>query len=176
MDLLEKCFKVSPKYIQLRMKNSAVKQISEAACRIIELRDAFRSQTRIIVNDSLEAAILSGADGVHFGQDDTDPEKVRTAYPELIIGWSTHTIEQVKKANKMRIDYIGFGPVFQSSTKKISDPVVTGLAAQAAEISVHEIIFIGGINRNNIEFLPAGDKIRYALISGLSEMISGKKE
>lgn len=174
--LFRKCLAVSPKYIQLRMKGAADGMIARTAAEMIKIRNSSGSSSKIIVNDSLEAAVLSGADGVHFGQDDLSPLKAGALHPGLVIGWSTHTIEQVIKANGMNLDYIGFGPVFPTITKKMADTVVTELAERAAEISAHEIVFIGGINRNNIEFLPAGDKIFYALISGLGEMLSGGRE
>jgi thiamine-phosphate pyrophosphorylase len=174
--LFRKCLAVSPKYIQLRMKGASEGMIARTAVEMIRIRDFEGSSSKIIVNDSLEAAVMSGADGVHFGQDDLSPLKARAMHPGLVIGWSTHTIEQVIKANAMDIDYIGFGPVFPTATKKMADAVVTELAERAAELSVHEIVFIGGINRNNIEFLPAGDKIFYALISGLDEMLSGGRK
>jgi len=173
--LFIKCLAVSPRYIQLRMKGGSDELIAKTASVMVSIRNSKGSSSKIIVNDSLEAAVLSGADGVHFGQDDLSPLKARALYPGLVIGWSTHTIEQIIKANAMDIDYIGFGPVFHTATKKMADAVVTELVQRAAEISAHEIVFIGGINRNNIEFLPSGDKIFYALISGLDEILSGGK-
>lgn len=174
--LFRKCLAVFPKYIQLRMKGGSDELIAKTASVMVSIRNSTGSSSKIIVNDSLEAAVLSGADGVHFGQDDMSPLKARALYPGLVTGWSTHTIEQIVKANSMDIDYIGFGPVFPTATKRMADAVVTELAERAAEVSAHEIVFIGGINRNNIEFLPAGDKIFYALISGLDEMLPGGKE
>ena len=173
--LLKMCLEVSPEYIQIRMKGASDERIAKIASEMINIRNSKGYLTKIIVNDSLKAALASGADGVHFGQEDSDPVKIKTLYPGLAVGWSTHTIEQVMKANTMNIDYIGFGPVFPTSTKKTADAVVTGLTAEACSISKHKIVLIGGINRNNIEFLPAGDKISYALISGLFEILSGGK-
>ena len=156
------------------MKDSPTGDIISTASEIIKIRDLYNPSTKIIVNDDLEATLLSKADGVHLGQEDMDLEKVKSKYSHLTVGWSTHTIEQIRKANAVDIDYIGFGPVFQTSTKKVTDAVVTDFVQQAAQISEHRIVFIGGINKNNIVFLPAGDKIYYALISGLNDIITEK--
>jgi len=172
---LIQCLSINPYYLQLRMKDSPTCDIASTASEIIKIRDRLSSLTKIIVNDDLEAAILSNADGVHLGQEDMNPATIKTKYPRLITGLSTHTIEQVVKANGMNVDYIGFGPVFHTLTKKNHSAVVTELARKASEETRHRIVFIGGISRNNIEFLPAGDKIYYALISGLNDFIPGEE-
>lgn len=173
---LIKCFNLNPDYLQIRMKNSTVDDLITVSKNIVSVRDRLDMKTKIIVNDSVEAAVISMADGVHLGQGDDDPSTIKNKVPGLIVGYSTHSIEQIKKANLMDIDYIGFGPVYTTLTKKDHDKLVSGLTEKAVSETRHPIVFIGGINKNNIEFLPSGDKIYYALISGISGFLSGESD
>lgn len=72
-----------------------------------------------IVNDDVELAIELDADGVHVGQDDEGITSVREKMGNKIIGVSTHTIEEAKWAIENGADYLGVGPIFPTSTKKI---------------------------------------------------------
>lgn len=168
---LLKCLNLKPEYLQIRMKVSDLMDVVTIAREIVKIRDSLNSATKIIVNDSVEAAILSKADGVHLGQSDGDPSLIKEKHPDLIVGYSTHSIQQIEKANEMKIDYIGFGPVYMTDTKKDHERTVLEFVADAVEHTVHPIVFIGGINKKNIEDLPCGKNVYYALISGLSDFL-----
>jgi thiamine-phosphate pyrophosphorylase len=123
------------------------------------------------VNDSVEAAILSGADGVHLGQSDDVLYGLKRKRDGFTVGYSTHTLSEVVKANDLPVDYIGFGPVFKTGTKIQKYGEVFDIVNEAVKLSNHSVVFIGGINKRNIESLPCGDKIFYAMVSGLDEII-----
>lgn len=105
-----------------------------------------------IINDRVDIAMSVGADGVHLGQNDLPPDAARRILgARPIIGYSSHTIEQIQAGVKLPIDYIAFGPVFTTSTKESPDSVV-GLAmlCEARKIVKNiPLVAIGGINLSN---------------------------
>jgi len=103
-----------------------------------------------IVNDRLDVALLSGADGVHLGQDDAQPDDVRRiAGSDFIIGLSTHTPEQVDAANKTSADYLGVGPIYETPTKPGRPAVGLDLVRYAARAAQKPFFAIGGIDGSN---------------------------
>jgi thiamine-phosphate pyrophosphorylase len=105
----------------------------------------------LIVNDRLDVALAAGADGVHLGQTDLPIAAARrilqAAGRSLWIGVSTHNVAQVRAARDAGADYLGFGPVFATSTKQNPDPVqgLAGLVAAVGAAQGCPIVAIGGI-------------------------------
>jgi len=103
----------------------------------------------LVGNDRPDLALLAGCDLVHVGQTDMPVDRVRRIAPTLGVGVSTHTLEQLDAALAVRPDYVAFGPVFETASKKEADPVV-GIAevrkafARAALAKV-PLVAIGGI-------------------------------
>jgi thiamine-phosphate diphosphorylase len=106
----------------------------------------------LIVNDRLDVALAACADGVHLGQTDLPITEARRIAPELWIGVSTHNLEQVRAACAAGADYLGFGPVFATSTKRNPDPVqgLDGLRAAVAAATGRPVVAIGGITAAQI--------------------------
>lgn len=103
-----------------------------------------------IVNDRVDIALLSGADGVHVGQDDAQPDDVRKITgADFIIGLSTHTPDQIDAANKTSADYIGVGPIFETPTKPGRPAVGLDLVRYAARAAQKPFFAIGGIDSSN---------------------------
>lgn len=173
VNLVDLCFKKKLDFLQIRMKNSSDDELLKVVVEVLRRRDASGATTRIIVNDNVKVAVASGADGAHLGQGDSDPQKVKKENPQLVVGLSTHDLVQIERANSMDLDYIGFGPVFETTTKDTSDRTVLDLVYRAADLSVHPIVFIGGINIDNVDMLPKGDKIFAASVSGLKKLAGG---
>ena len=100
-----------------------------------------------MVNDRADVAALAGAAGVHVGQDDLDVEQVRVVVGgEMLVGVSTHNVEQLEKAAASSADYIAVGPIFQTSSKANPDPVVgTELIRRVRPLTQKPIVAIGGI-------------------------------
>ena len=111
------------------------------------------SNTLFIVNDRPDIAIMADADGLHIGQDDLPATEVRHLIcPNMLLGLSTHNLNQVADANDKPVDYIGFGPLFATNSKAKPDPIVGPEMLPAAySIIRHPIVAIGGLNLERIK-------------------------
>jgi thiamine-phosphate pyrophosphorylase len=107
----------------------------------------------LIVNDRIDVALAAGADGVHLGQTDLPIALARRISRDLWIGISTHDLAQVRAACDAGADYLGFGPVFATTTKEHPDPVqgLTGLRAAVATAAGRPVVAIGGITATDVE-------------------------
>ncbi|MBI1746968.1 MAG: thiamine phosphate synthase [Acidobacteria bacterium] len=124
----------------------------------------------IIINDRVDLAMATDADGVHLGQDDLPvPAARRLLGPTKIIGLSTHSLAQALRAEQEPVDYIAMGPIFPTKTKESSNPPVgTAIIKKLSSRLSKPIVGIGGINlRNAAEVLAAGAQ-SVALISDLA--------
>jgi thiamine-phosphate pyrophosphorylase len=117
----------------------------------------------LIVNDRIDIALSADADGVHLGQTDLPIEDARRVLRDLRrdlwIGVSTHNVAQVRAACEAGADYLGFGPVFATTTKQRPDPVqgISGLRAAVAAASGTPLVAIGGITAAEVaEVYAAG--------------------
>lgn len=121
-----------------------------------------------IVNDNLEVAIKSNADGIHVGQQDMNAKDVRRLIgDDKILGVSVHTIDQALTAEKTGADYLGVGSVFTTTTK--SDAAVVSyetLALICKAVSV-PVVAIGGINKDNILRLSGSGVDGVAVVSAI---------
>lgn len=120
--------------------------------------------TIFVMNDRPDLAALSDADGVHVGQDELSIKDARQIVgPDMLVGVSTHSIEQVRKAVLNGADYIGVGPTFPSGTKQFERfPGVALLAAVAGEIRLPAFA-IGGITCENVDEVTAAGFTRIAV-------------
>ncbi len=140
-----KVFRNMVSIIQLRIKRLNDR---EFFFFLYELKKIFEhTKTKFIINDRFDIALLVGADGVHMGQDDIPPESIKKKFPELIIGYSTHSIKDLQDIALKSVDYVGFGPIFASDTKKTSlQPKGTLRLQQIIQNSPVPVCAIGGIN------------------------------
>jgi thiamine-phosphate pyrophosphorylase len=160
--------KAGAKIIQLREKYATSAEFYEQAKLSIET--AKKHKVKIIINDRVDIALTSGADGVHLGQNDLPPKYARKILGEnSIIGYSTHTIDQAIEASKLPIDYLAFGPIFPTTSKENPEYTVgTDEIIKVREaIGEFPLVAIGGINLDNFQtvFECGADSI--ALISEL---------
>lgn len=162
---------IEPNYLQLRIKNGEDRDFLENAEIIQEVIDHIHPETKFIINDRYDIAARKGIWGVHIGQNDDDVIKIKQQYPNLAVGLSTHTIKQVKAANELPINYIGFGPVFSTQTKNTGYNPVYSLITEAVSCSRHPVILIGGIDRKFLDRLPFQNNIYYAMISSLKHFV-----
>jgi thiamine-phosphate diphosphorylase len=103
-----------------------------------------------VVNDRPDVALLARADGVHLGQDDLPPEAVREMVgPDLVIGWSTHSLEQARRAARLPVDYVGVGPVHQTATKGYGEGKGLDLVQAACAAATVPTVAIGGMTAEN---------------------------
>ena len=152
--------------IQLRAKKQTVAEIVDLAGKLHPLTSA--AEIALIVNDYAEVAAQVSVEGVHVGQDDDAIAHARKkAGRDVLVGKSTHSLEQATAAQKEGADYIGFGPIFATPTKPDYQPIgLNGIKRVHHEVSL-PIFCIGGIKIDNLgEVLGAGAK-RVAIVSGL---------
>jgi thiamine-phosphate pyrophosphorylase len=134
--------------IQYRNKVGTTREMLDD---VRELRRALAGNVILMVNDRADVCIAAELQGVHVGQDDLSPEGARSVIgPERTLGVTTHNLGQLHEADTGPADYIAYGPVFATSSKRNPDPVV-GLdgirAARAA--TMKPLVAIGGITRAN---------------------------
>jgi len=139
--------------LQMREKDKTRQELLKLG---LELSGICReNNVTFIVNDDPAIAKETGADGVHLGQEDLAKwglEKTRGLLGhDSVIGVSTHSLEQFKKANGEDFDYIAFGPVFPTKTKDYF--IGTGDAAEILKIAEKPVVFIGGIDLDNLDEL-----------------------
>src|SRR5688500_12165646 len=134
--------------LQLRAKRASGAWLFDTSSALVA--QAHRANARVIVNDRADIARLSGADGVHVGQEDLAPDLVRQIVGEqMMIGFSTHTRQQVDAAVGRPVNYVAVGPVFATRTKQSDDGAI-GLAgireaAQVTRAAGLPLVAIGGI-------------------------------
>ncbi len=145
-----------PRIIQYRDKLSSAAEISEVCAALRHITS--RKKAIFIVNDRVDIAQAVDADGVHLGQDDLPIDAARKALgSRKIIGKSTHSLSQARRALKEDVDYIAVGPVFSTPFKSGARPVGKDLVARVRAITDKPIVAIGGINRDNLpDVLTAG--------------------
>jgi len=137
-------------FIQLRDKLAPPKDFlreAEAALAV-----ARRNNVRIIINDRVDIAMAVDADGVHLGQSDMPVDAARALLgAEAIIGYSTHNLAQVELATTLPVDYVAYGPVFDTLTKRDHEPLVGLSQLREVKDALRErpLVAIGGITEAN---------------------------
>ncbi len=165
------------KIIQLREKLSLPLDWFDDARNSAEL--CRKNGVLLIVNDRVDMALVIGSGGVHLGQTDMPPNAARQLLgDDAIIGFSTHTLEQVRSAVELPIDYIAFGPVFPTSTKIDPDAVVgLEMLAQVRQITGQiPLVAIGGITLDNARSVLDAGADSLAVISSLLQQPSQIEE
>ncbi len=137
-------------YIQLREKNISSAEFLLRAKKLREL--AARCHTKLIINDRLDIAALSGADGVHLGQEDIPVGDARTFLgPGKIIGATAKTPEQAKQAMEQGADYLGSGAWFPTQTKKDAIPISGKVYREILAAAPIPNVAVGGITAENCQ-------------------------
>jgi thiamine-phosphate diphosphorylase len=177
---------LDPEQTKDRAPESVLRELLEGGAAILQLRvktmapsDFFqlaqraRAETRthgckLIVNDRVDIALACHADGVHLGQEDLPLAVGRKLMAAKLVGISTHDIEQAQEAERNGADYIGFGPMFGTTTKD------TGYAARGVDMLRKiraavklPIVAIGGINEQNVRQVWQAGADSAAIISDI---------
>jgi thiamine-phosphate pyrophosphorylase len=134
-----------------------------------EIRRALGKNVIVIMNDRADVCIAAELQGVHVGREDLSPESARTLIgPGRILGVSTHNLEQLRQADAGPADYIAYGPVFATSSKRNPDPVVGLDGIRAARAATKKpLVAIGGITRANARSVIDAGADSVAVISDL---------
>jgi thiamine-phosphate pyrophosphorylase len=131
--------------LQYRNKSASARKLLKTSRELVSSLESSRAV--LIVNDRPDVAALSGAKGVHVGQDDLDAEQARAVVgKEMWVGTSTHNLEQFRRAAATSADYIAVGPIFATTSKANPDPVVgVELIREVRALTDKPIVGIGGI-------------------------------
>jgi len=152
--------------VQLREKELDEEAFLREAVDMTKL--CHRYGVPLLINDNVEIARRSGADGVHVGQDDMNAASVRGILgSEMIVGVTAKTVEQAIRAQEAGADYLGSGAVFGSSTKLNARPMTKERLKSICNAVSIPVVAIGGINRNNILDLAGADIAGVAVVSGI---------
>jgi thiamine-phosphate pyrophosphorylase len=152
--------------VQIRNKNASAREFLQQVVAILEFAPA---DSRVIVNDRADIALLSGAGGLHLGQTDLPPQRVRKFLSATqVLGYSTHSPRQALEAERLPVDYIAAGPVFPTSTKTDADPVIglNGLR-EICSRTRRPVVAIGGITMENARDVFACGAASIAVIRDL---------
>jgi thiamine-phosphate pyrophosphorylase len=167
LDVLREAAGHGVRLFQYRDKQATMKDAYLCARALRQA--AAETDSLFIVNDRCDLALAVDADGVHLGQEDLPIAYARRLLgPGKIIGLSTHTQAQVQEAVGAQPDYIGFGPIFSTSTKTDHDPVVglEGLRAARA-LTTLPLFAIGGITAESSPMIMAAGANGVAVISAI---------
>ena len=154
-DVVEKALKGGVTMVQLREKKATTRRFLQEVMDVKKILQPYNIP--LIVNDRVDIALATDADGVHLGQSDMPWQMARKILgPEKIIGLSIESIKQLEEANSADIDYIGISPVFTTPTKKELEKGlgITGTREIASQ-SRHPAVAIGGINIENVKDVMA---------------------
>ena len=175
LEIIEKILLGGVKIIQHRFKEGNDKDHLKEAIKIKNICKKYNSL--FIVNDRVDIALASNADGVHLGQDDIDIKTARKLLgTSKIIGVSANNSTDINKAIKDGCDYIGVGPVFKTATKKSKEPLgVEKIKVLTKDIRI-PYFAIGGINKLNISSLKKEGISKVAIVSNLLNSEDPKEE
>jgi thiamine-phosphate pyrophosphorylase len=134
-----------------------------------ELRRALSNEVTLIMNDRADICLAAAFQGVHVGQEDLSPEGARTVIgPDRVLGVSTHNLEQLQAADAGPADYIAFGPIFATGSKRNPAMVVGLEGLRAARAATRKpLVAIGGITRANARSVIEAGADSVAVIADL---------
>lgn len=166
--VLEECLKAGVRLVQFREKECEDKDKYKKAKMFRKITNDYGAL--LIIDDRIDIALMVDADGAHLGQGDLPISEARRIAPDLIIGASTHSLEQALRAQEEGASYVNIGPIFPTQTKTTS---VSPLGVETLEkIAPHlKIPFtcMGGIKLDNIdEVLKRGAK-HIAVVTAITE-------
>ncbi|MET1124944.1 MAG: thiamine phosphate synthase [Archaeoglobaceae archaeon] len=162
-ELAEAALKAGIRAIQLRDKNASGRELYETAKRLRKL--TYDYDALLIINDRLDVAMLSEADGVHLGSEDL-PYDVARRHFDGIIGVTVRSVEEAVRAERFA-DYLGAGSVFASRTKEAEVIGLEGLREIVASVSV-PVVAIGGIDESNAAEVFRAGAFGIAVVSAIA--------
>ncbi len=159
LETLAQCMAAGVKLVQMREKHLGDREL-------LELARAYRDATReagalFIVDDRVDIALAAQADGVHLGQGDMPVADARRIAPYLIIGASSHSLDEALAAQEAGADYVNIGPIFATQTKEVSAGAVGPQLIEEIAPHLHiPFTCMGGIRPDNVgEVLDRGARI-----------------
>lgn len=153
--------------VQLREKDASTGEFVELASRLKAILKPYGIP--LIINDRVDVALAVDADGLHIGQSDMPYEIARKLLgPDKIIGLSVENMDDLLKANKLDVDYVGISPVYGTPTKTdTAEPFGLEGLHKAVAHSVHPTVAIGGMNAATIPAVMAAGADGVAVVSAI---------
>ena len=163
-NFIYKCLKNKIKIFQLRSKKSSWEKVLDKSKF---LKKVISNKALLIINDYPEICALVGGDGVHLGQKDLPVFLAKQILNNsILIGKSTHSIRQAILAKKEKVDYIGFGPIFKTNTKRIK-PIGIKQINKLSKLMNIPFFLIGGINFSTLKDIKLNKTKRIAVSNAL---------
>ncbi len=175
LEILEEILIAGVRIVQHRFKTGTDKDNLQEAIQIKNL--CKRYDSLFIINDRLDIALASNADGIHLGQDDLDLKTARKILGySKIVGVSANNEIDISNALREGCDYIGIGPVFETATKKNKKPLgIEKIKTLTKDLNIPWFA-IGGINSSNISYLKRNGLKKVALVSQLMNSEDPKED
>ncbi len=152
--------------VQLREKDLSDCEFIQEAISVKRLCERFGIP--LLINDNVNVALRSGADGVHLGQDDLPLQEARKMLgPNKIIGISTHTVEEAMEAEQGGADYVGVGSVFATQTKLDANVLSIDYIREICQAVTIPVVAIGGIKEENMDVLRNTGVAGIAVVSAI---------
>jgi len=165
VDLADAVLAAGVRWLQLRAKDATTRDLAALARRLVERTHA--ADGVLIVNDRLDVALAVGADGVHLGQDDLPAGAARRLVPGLVLGISTHGLEQARQAVADGADYVAVGSIYPTGSKPQFELVGVELLRRCRTLVPGPLVAIGGITVERVPEVRAAGADGVAVISAV---------
>jgi thiamine-phosphate pyrophosphorylase len=167
IEAIERALAGGIKGVQLREKDLEGRDLFELALRLRDLTRRFGA--RLLINDRLDIALATGADGVHLAQDGFPPGEARKLLGgEKLIGVSTHSVEEALEAERAGADFITLGPIYSTPSKaQYGEPIGLGPLNETSRALKIPVFAIGGIKKEMIKEVVSAGAFGVAIISAV---------
>ena len=166
LTVLDQVLAAGVKIVQLREKDLADRPLYELAVEFRRRTEA--AGALLIIDDRVDIALAAGADGVHLGQEDLPVAAARAIASDLIIGASTHSLEEALAAQEAGAGYVNLGPIFPTPTKPAAIPLGVEAIQRIAPRLRIPWSTMGGINQGNIAQVVARGARHPAVMSAVT--------
>jgi thiamine-phosphate pyrophosphorylase len=167
VEILVSVLEAGVRMVQLREKDMNDRALYDLSLRFRELTN--RHNALLLINDRIDIALATGADGVHLGQEDFPVDAARSLAPEMIIGCSTHSVSEAVSAQGAGASYVNIGPIFSTQTKSGTVPALGPGVIDA--VKPHLAIpwtVMGGIKVSNIAQVVKRGARRVAVVTAVT--------
>ncbi len=146
---LERILRNGVKMVQLREKDLSGRELYHLAGQVRELTRKY--EALLLINERFDVAVAVDADGVHLPEKSFPPSVVKKLFPQLIVGFSAHSLESAKYAQEEGADFITLGPVFKTSSHPEAKPMGTLKFKEIAQSVNIPVYALGGITWDRIK-------------------------
>lgn len=165
-EIVRQAIPAGVKTIQIREKNLSKRELFKEVSPLRTLFSKYRAM--FIINDYVDTVLAVNADGVHLGQEDMPIQEARKILgKDKIIGVSTHSLKQALEAERAGADYIGFGPIFRTTTKDAGKPRGINALREIKSYIKIPVVAIGGITLENASDVIGAGADAIGVISGI---------